>query len=180
MAFRRIVNGLPAEANPIVANQATIGQATFTGDVEIDQNLTVDGNLTVNGTEFIVSATSITIEDNILQLAHEQTSNSVDLGLVVGYNDGLARHAGLVRDVSEGKWKLFKGVTSEPTTTVNFAQGSLDDLDVANLVATAITVGNVSNAEIQHLDGVTSSVQTQLNTKASTGKAIAMAIVFGG
>lgn len=40
-------------------------------------------------------------------------------------------------------------------------------------------VANVSNTEIGYLDGVTSAIQTQLDTKASTGKAIAMAIVFG-
>ena len=40
-------------------------------------------------------------------------------------------------------------------------------------------VANVSDTEIGYLDGVTSAIQTQLDTKASTGKAIAMAIVFG-
>ena len=40
-------------------------------------------------------------------------------------------------------------------------------------------VSGVSDTEIGYLDGVTSAIQTQLNTKASTGKAIAMAIVFG-
>jgi hypothetical protein len=42
------------------------------------------------------------------------------------------------------------------------------------------SIGNVSNTEISYLDGVTSSIQTQIDTKASTGKAIAMAIVFSG
>ena len=42
------------------------------------------------------------------------------------------------------------------------------------------SIGNVDSTEIGYLDGVTSAIQTQLNTKASTGKAIAMAIVFGG
>jgi hypothetical protein len=42
------------------------------------------------------------------------------------------------------------------------------------------SIGNVSATEIGYVDGVTSAIQTQLNTKASTGKAIAMAIVFGG
>ena len=41
-------------------------------------------------------------------------------------------------------------------------------------------VANVSDTEIGYLDGVTSAIQTQINAKASTGKAIAMAIVFGG
>ena len=37
-----------------------------------------------------------------------------------------------------------------------------------------------SSTELGYLNGVTSSIQTQLDTKATTGKAIAMAIVFGG
>jgi len=107
--------------------------ATFTGSVEIDQNLTVDGNLTVNGTTFNVSSTSIVIEDNMVQLAHQNAANTVDLGIVVAYTDGTAKHAGLVRDVSAGKWKLFKDVTDEPATTVNFSQGSLDTLAIGSL-----------------------------------------------
>ena len=112
---------------------------TFTGTVTASNDLVVDGNLTVNGTTFNASSTSITIEDNMVQLAHQNAANSVDLGLVVGYNDGSAKHAGLVRDVSDAKWKLFKGVTTEPSTTVDFTQGSLDDLKVAAFEATTVT-----------------------------------------
>ena len=36
-----------------------------------------------------------------------------------------------------------------------------------------------TSTELNYTDGVTSNIQTQLNTAASTGKAIAMAIVFG-
>ncbi len=111
---------------------------TFTGNLEVDGNMTVDGNLTVNGTTFNASATSITIEDNMVQLAHQNSANSVDLGLVVAYNDGSTKHAGIVRDVSDSKWKLFKGVTSEPATTVDFTQGSLDDLALNNLTAAGV------------------------------------------
>ena len=118
--------------------KASLAGATFTGSVEIDQNLIVDGNLTVNGTTFNASSTSITIEDNLVQLAHQNSANTVDLGIVVGYNDGTAKHSGLVRDVSEDEWKLFKGVTTEPTTTVNFGQGSLDNLELNNLVAAGV------------------------------------------
>jgi hypothetical protein len=104
----------------------------------LDGSLTVDGNLTVNGTTFSASATSITIEDNLVQLAHQNAANTVDLGIVVAYNDGSAKHSGIVRDVSSDSWKLFKGVTSEPTTTVDFTQGSLDDLAVKNLTAESV------------------------------------------
>lgn len=122
---------------------------TFTGSIEVDGNFTVDGNFIVNGSNVLVSATQIQIEDSLLQIAHENAGNSVDLGIVVGYNDGSAKHAGFVRDVSENEWKLFRGVTTEPSTTVDFTQGTLDNLEMANLIAagitaTSATIGGVS------------------------------------
>jgi hypothetical protein len=50
---------------------------------------------------------------------------------------------------------------------------SMTTLDIGgtNVTATA--------AELNYVDGVTSAIQTQMDTKASTGKAIAMAMVFG-
>ena len=104
----------------------------------LDGTLVVQGDFTVNGTNFSASATSITIEDNMVQLAHQNAANTVDLGLVVAYNDGTAKHAGIVRDVSDSTWKLFKDVTSEPSTTVNFGQGSLDNLALNNVTVAGV------------------------------------------
>ena len=154
-----------------LAAKASLSGATFTGNVEMDGNLVVDGDLTVNGTNFSASATSITIEDNMVQLAHQNSANTVDLGIVVGYNDGAAKHAGLVRDVSDAKWKLFKGVTTEPSTTVDFTQGSLDDLAVAGFTASSATIGDVSNTELQYLNNVSSNIQTQLDAKLASSTA---------
>jgi hypothetical protein len=162
------VHGISNTAQLAYLNAAN---QTFTGNMEVDGNMTVDGNLTVNGTTFNASATSITIEDNMVQLAHQNSANTVDLGLVVAYNDGTAKHSGVVRDVSANKWKIFKGVTTEPSTTVDFTQGSLDDLEVAGLTASSLTVGSVSNTEIGYLDGVTSAIQTQLDAKLASATA---------
>lgn len=131
---------------------------TFTGTVTSTNDLVVDGNLTVNGTTFNASSTSIVIEDNMVQLAHQNAANAVDLGLVVAYNDGAAKHSGIVRDVSDDKWRLFKGVTTEPSTTVNFGQGSLDNLAVAALEATTVTpsAGVVFSDGTQTKEGVVS------------------------
>ncbi len=144
---------------------APIASPTLTGTATTN-DLVVNGDFTVNGTNFAASATSITIEDNLVQLAHQNVANTVDLGLVVAYNDGAAKHAGIARDVSDDKWKLFKGVSTEPTTTVAFGEGSLDALAVGAFEATSATIGDVSNTELQYLNGVTSAVQTQLNAKA--------------
>jgi hypothetical protein len=37
---------------------------------------------------------------------------------------------------------------------------------VGPLIASSATIGNVSNTELQYLDGVTSAIQTQLDAKA--------------
>jgi hypothetical protein len=160
------LDGVTSAIQTQLNDKAPLNAPTFTGTVTASNNLVVDGDFTVNGTNFNASATSITIEDNLLQLAHQNAANSVDLGIVVGYNDGAAKHAGLVRDVSDSKWKLFNGVTTEPTTTVNFGQGSLDALAVGAFEATSATIGDVSNTELQYVNGVTSAIQTQLNDKA--------------
>jgi len=143
---------------------------TFTGTVTASNDLVVDGNLTVNGTTFNASSTSITIEDNLVQLAHQNSGNTVDLGLVVAYNDGAAKHAGIARDVSDDKWKLFKGVTTEPSTTVNFGQGSLDNLAVAALEATTVTPssGVVFSDGTQTKEGVPSRTPIIQKTAAYT------------
>ena len=150
------------ESKLVTDGFAKLAGPTFTGTATAN-NLIVDGDFTVNGTNFSASATSITIEDNMVQLAHQNPANTVDLGIVVGYNDGTAKHAGLVKDATDSTWKLFKGVTTEPTTTVDFTQGSLDDLQVNAITATSATIGNVSNTEIQYLEGVTSAIQTQID-----------------
>ena len=129
------VHGITDTAQIAFLNAAT---QQFTGDMGITGDLVVDGDITMNGGSFTASATTIVIEDNMVQLAHQNAGNTVDLGIVVAYNDGAAKHAGIVRDVSANEWKLFKGVTTEPTATVDFTQGSLDDLELNNLTAAGI------------------------------------------
>ena len=65
----------------------------------------------------------------------------------------------------------FDGVDEQITAYKTFdANGGLE------IGGTAVTA---TAAELNHSDGVTSNIQTQLDAKATTGKAIAMAIVFG-
>ncbi len=66
---------------------------------------------------------------------------------------------------------------------VTVADGT-NDFDVAshdgtNGLKLGGTLVTASAAELNYVDGVTSNIQTQLNSAASTGKAIAMAMVFG-
>ncbi len=129
-------------------------------------NVTISGNLTVNGTSTTVNSTNVTIDDPMIYIGDGNQSNALDLGVVAAFNDGTYQHSGLVRDASDGgRWKLFSGVTAEPTTVVDFTTYTKDDLQLGGLFADRASIGDVSNAELQTLNGVTSAIQTQLNSK---------------
>jgi len=118
--------------------------------------------------------------------------NSSDGGTYV-YYDGVwaeigAVPAGTTNTVINAKGDLLVGIAND--TLDRLGSGTNDQvLTVDTTTATGLkwstptvyqtVVANVSNTEIGYLDGVTSAIQTQIDTKASTGKAIAMAIVFG-
>ena len=74
-------------------------------------------------------------------------------------------------------------------TKINTNLDTIDDLlDGTTAIQPNLTEGSwkiggtaivATAAEVNYLDGVTSNIQPQLSSAASTGKAIAMAIVFG-
>ena len=120
-------NALAAAVADAAATYATKVAPTITGTATVE-NITVTGNLTVGGTTTTVNATDLVVTDPLIYIGEGNAANSVDLGLISSFNDGTYQHAGIVRDATDGKWKLFKGVTDEPTTTVNFAQATYDTL----------------------------------------------------
>lgn len=69
-----------------------------------------------------------------------------------------------------------------PLTADDITDGIIDTAELADGAVTAAKIDALTAtiAELNYMDGVTAAVQTQMDTKASTGKAIAMAIVFGG
>jgi hypothetical protein len=116
---------------------------TTSGNVSAE-NVTVGGNLVVNGTTTTLNTQNFTVEDTLLYIGSENQSSQLDLGFVAAHNTGTYNHTGLVRDASDNKWKLFKDVTDEPTTTVNFAQANLDNLALFNLDSNAINSVNLT------------------------------------
>ena len=126
-----------------------------------------------------------------------------DKGYKIIYLDGVATNTG----VFEASFSTAGTVTETGTQTLTNKTINSDNNTITNIVnadikASAAIVfskmenltasrglvsdgnGDVSAAtttstEIGFVNGVTSAIQTQINTKTSTGKAIAMALIFG-
>ena len=112
------------------------------GDLITGRDVTIAGDLTVNGTTTTVNTETLSVQDPLIELAKDNTANSLDIGYYGKYNDGTTRYLGLFNDASDSnKFKLFRGTTVEPTTTVNIGGAGYvaADLVVAGFEATTGT-----------------------------------------
>ena len=125
------------------------GSETATVTIGLPDDVTIAGNLTVNGTTTTVNSDTLSVTDPLIKLAKANSgADSLDIGFYGLYDTSGSQdlYAGLFRDANDsGKFKLFKDLQVEPTTTVNtsgtgYAVGTL----VSNLEGNV--TGNVSGS----------------------------------
>ena len=88
-----------------------------------------------------------------------------------------------------GNWDsidtLLGGVTNAQFSVLNGLTATTAELNILDGVTATTAELNILDGvtatatELNYVDGVTSAIQPQLDAAATTGKAIAMAIVFG-
>jgi hypothetical protein len=148
------------------------------GDAKIGSNLTVIGNLVVEGSTTTVGTDTLTVKDPLIVLANNNTStDAVDIGFYGKYTpSGTTLYSGLFREALTGKYRLFKGLEVEPTTTVNTSGTGYTkaDLVIGALEATTGTFsGNVD------IDG-TLDVDDVINIEGSAFGRIEIGGASGG
>jgi len=127
------VDGTVVRANTPLTNQY------------IDSNVQISGNLVVLGTETVINVDVLKVEDSLLQLAANNTSDVVDIGFIGHYGDGTARHTGLFRHAADKQYYLFSNYTAEPTgnTITPFANEFALSTLRANITANTANVLNI-------------------------------------
>ena len=134
-------------------------------DVSLGGSLTIAQNLTVNGTTTTVNTDTLSVEDPLIELARDNSENSVDVGLYGKYSldSGVTtKYSGLFKDASDSdKFKLFKGLEAEPTSTVDTAGTGYTkgDLVINDLDAVTIS-GNLTGNVTGDLTGDSSGTHT--------------------
>ena len=167
-------------------------------------NVTVSGNLTVNGTTTTVNSTTVTIDDPVFTLGGDSAPGSddnKDRGIEFRYHDGSAARVGFFGfDDSAGAFtfltaatnssEVFSGTIGNVTAGIGtFASldisGNVDvdgtlETDALSIASTTVTA---TATELNFVDGVTSAIQTQLDTKttatAAADDATALSIALG-
>lgn len=168
--------------NHASAGYALLGAATatFTGNVQ------VDGNLTVSGTTVTINATNLAVEDNMIYLNNGSTVSNPDLGFAGNYNDGTYRHAGFFRDATDGYWKVYKNYTLEPDASAyidtSHASFALADIQAANfrgaLVGNADTATTLATSRT--INGTSFNGSADITITANTTNALTIGTGLSG
>ena len=128
--------------------KAPIAAPSFTGDANFESNVTIEGNLVVEGTTTTVNTSEVQIDDPIFYLsANQYDANTRDIGITgaygtVGGDEEDHLHTGLVKDVTDGKWKLFSNAPHPVNNVVDFTSAAYDTLKVGPLEATTVTASS--------------------------------------
>ena len=154
----------------------TLTNKTLTAPKIVDGGFIADAN----GNEALVLQTASSAV-NALEITNAASGGSVVVG-VMGDDSNIDID---ITPKGTGEVNIAAGNLNYAGTAITSTGAELNKLDGYNGSVTELNYlkdlydTGVTNTEYDYLDGVTSNIQTQLNAKASTGKAIAMAMVFG-
>jgi hypothetical protein len=164
-----VTSNIQTQLTSLDTLKAPLASPTFTGTVSAPTPTAGDSSTKVATTAFVTNA--VALENELSEM------NDVAITSVADANF-------LVYDSVSTKWEnqsISGDVSITNTGVASINSGVIVNADInasAAIDATKIHDGSVTNTEFQYLDGVTSAIQTQLNTKASAGFAVAMAIAL--
>ncbi|CAB5221751.1 Intramolecular chaperone auto-processing domain containing protein [uncultured Caudovirales phage] len=116
----------------------------------ISGNLNITGNLSIAGSITTFTSNVVEIQDPMIYLGTGNSGDVNDIGIVGHFTNPGYQHTGFVRDASDGIWKLFANVATEPTNnTLDFTNATYSTIKVGDIQsATGTFTGNVSVGNI--------------------------------
>ena len=154
----------------------TLTNKTLTAPKIVDGGFIADAN----GNEALVFQTTGSAV-NALEITNSAASGALTIGAMGGDdNVDITITPKGTGEVNIAAGNLNYGGTAVTSTgaEINKLAGYNGSVTELNYLKSLYDTG-VTNTEFDYLEDVTSNIQTQLNARASTGKAIAMAMVFG-
>ena len=171
--------------NITITGELDAATLDISGDADIDGTLEADA-ITVGGTALntviagvtVTNATTAAVATTVTISDNENTNEDNAIiftsgGDIDGGNIGLESDGTLTYNPSTGTVTatIFKG-------NIDAVDGDFDGTLETDALSIAGTTVTATAAELNHVDGVTSAIQTQLDAKASKGFATAMAIAL--
>jgi hypothetical protein len=151
---------------------------TIDEGLTVTGNTTITGNLTVNGTTTTINSTTVDVVNSFRfegSTANDYETNLTVVDPTADRTITLPNATGTVSLLDNTETLTNKTIDADNNTITNIGDDELS----SGISAIKIGNGDVDNTELSYLNGVTSSIQTQIDTKASTAFAIAQAVALG-
>ena len=143
---------------------ANLTSATFTGEVNVNDDLIVAGNLTVSGDTTTANSINLVVEDRIIMLANSVTgSPSQDIGIFM--NRGNQGNAAFFYD--EQTQSFVVADTKSPMTNTLVSVVTLSNLSVGKLSFDGADLNTAITNNVTALNNEDTALQARLTTNAT-------------
>lgn len=119
----------------------------------INGTLAITGDLVVAGNTVTQDVQTLVVEDSLIHLAaNNSVADSLDIGFYGQYASGGVKYTALMRDATDGKYKVLINGTEEPSAgnTVNVAAFSTGTI-VADIEATSVSTSTITATGLAYL-----------------------------
>ncbi len=162
----RLIQGT-SSINPTTGALQVVGGVGIGGNLNVAGDISLAGNIYLTGNAIQFNTNNLTLTDSLIYLAEDNGADVIDIGIVGSYTSGLGyQHTGVVRDASDGVWKIFSNVASEPTTTVDFTNATYSNIKVGNI--SAVSAGFDSNVTASYFIGTLGTAAQPAITSVGT------------
>ena len=182
-----VSSAIQTQINAVEARRAAnLTSATFTGEVNMSDDLIVTGNLTVNGDTTTVNSENKVIQDRFIMLANSVSgAPSADVGIL--FNRGTSGNAALFYDESAKFFTLSEtrdpdtNVAISPTGAANLAVGqftaatvAFDGADLNTAITDNVSTLNTSIAavETRRTNNIAGAISTVLTSDLTASRAL--------
>ena len=162
-----VSSAIQTQINAVEARRAAnLTSATFTGEVNMSDDLIVTGNLTVNGDTTTVNSENKVIQDRFIMLANSVSgAPSADVGIL--FNRGTSGNAAFFYDESAKFFTLSE--TRDPDTNVAISPTGAANLSVGQLTASTVAFNGADlNTAITDNVATLNTADTALQSRLTT------------
>ena len=121
-------------SNAVVNSSLTVtGNTTQVGNYTLTGNLNLTGSLVITGAATSVSTQSLSVQDSIIVMASNNTTDTLDIGFAGRYNNGSANiYAGIIRNATDKEFYVFDSYDTVPGNDIDITSATFK---IANLHA---------------------------------------------
>jgi len=146
---------------PTPSVSPSTGAVTVVGGVGINGDLNIAGDVNINGTISFAGGGTTVVSENLavtdpaIFVANGNTGNLVDFSFVGAYKVGAnTKYSAISKDATDGIWKLASNITTQPNTTINYAEAGVtyDKLQLDQIIITSAPTINSHATTKKYVD----------------------------